>query len=70
MLSCYALHKAAIGTRCVSGERFERNLNTRLRPDSLTNPRGERYAHGETWFKFSDDCGMMRCYNVHAYHVG
>jgi hypothetical protein len=45
MLPCYVRHKVAIGRRCVSGEGLEKSLNARLRPGSLTNPRGERDAH-------------------------
>lgn len=65
MLPCYARHKVAIGTRCVSGEGLEKSFNARLRPASLTKPRGERRdAHGKLESFFSDDCIMTRCYNV------
>jgi len=47
MLPCCARHKVAIGIRCVSGEGLEKGLNTSLRPGSLTDPRGERDAHGK-----------------------
>ena len=46
MLLCYAQHKVAIGTRCISGEGLEKSLNAHLRPGSLTNPRGRGMRMG------------------------
>jgi len=47
MLPCYARHKITIGTRCVSGEGLAKSLNAHAPWSVLTDPIGERDAHGK-----------------------